>query len=150
MQVFLRRVFTRPEDHQLVALESRGRAFPPGLRRMIMLRDDRCRTPFCDAPIRDIDHSRPVRKNGSTTYNNGSGLCARCNQIKENTGWRHQGGPESLEVTTPTGHTYTTNTPPIPGYDTPPSSRPPPVDEKDHHEAQEPAPDEEADDTRSS
>src|SRR5699024_2616968 len=42
--LFLLSVFTRPTDHQLVGLESRSRAFPTGLRRMILLPDDTCRT----------------------------------------------------------------------------------------------------------
>lgn len=111
MQVFLRRVFTRPEDRHLAAIESRARVFPPGLRRMIMLRDDTCRTPFCDRPAQQADHMEPAKDGGDTSYANGSGLCASCNQTKENTGWRHTGGPEQLNVTTPTGHNYTAETP---------------------------------------
>lgn len=111
MKVFLRRILARPEDHQLVRLESRSRLFPAGLRRMVMLRDDRCRAPFCDAPIQDIDHMHPVKNGGATSYQNASGLCARCNQTKENNLWHHSGGPDRLTVTTPTGHSYTAATP---------------------------------------
>lgn len=113
MNVFLRRVFTRPKDHHLVALESRSRIFPAGLRRMIMLRDDTCRTPYCDRPAQHADHVDGVKDGGKTSYDNASGLCASCNQTKENTGWRHTGDPQQLHVTTPTGHTYTTETTPI-------------------------------------
>ena len=112
-EVFLRRVFTRPEDRQLVGLDSRSRSFPAGLRRMVILRDDTCRAPLCDAPIRDIDHIVPDRHGGKTTWTNASGLCAACNQTKENTGWTHHGDRDRLTVTTPTGHQYTSTTTPI-------------------------------------
>ncbi|MDF2824221.1 MAG: conserved repeat family protein, partial [Mycobacterium sp.] len=52
----LRRLYARPDTGQLVAMDSRARAFPKGLARFIRLRDQRCRTPYCDAPIRHIDH----------------------------------------------------------------------------------------------
>ncbi|GAA4479302.1 HNH endonuclease signature motif containing protein [Enteractinococcus fodinae] len=129
LQVFLRRVFTRPDSHQLVALESRARAFPEGLRRMIMLRDDVCRTPWCDAPIQHADHTEPVHEGGETTYENASGLCANCNQIKENNRWRHTAQQDGLEVTTPTGHSYFTATPPVVNGK-PPGSHPPPEDDR--------------------
>ena len=124
-QIFLRRVFTRPTDHQLVGLESASRAFPAGLRRMIILRDDTCRTPYCDATIQHLDHLNPVRDGGTTSWDNASGLCAGCNQTKENTGWHHTGDPEQLNVTTPTGHCYTTNTTPV-LPEIPSETRPPP------------------------
>lgn len=124
--VFLRRVFTRPTDGQLVALESRSRDFPPGLRQMVLLRDDTCRTPFCDAPALQADHIEPVRDGGPTNHDNASGLCAACNQTKENIGWKHTGNPEQLNVSTPTGHTYTVETPPL-VTGKPPDTRPPPM-----------------------
>lgn len=128
MQVFLRRVFTRPKDHQLVGLESRARSFPPGLRRMIMLRDDMCRSPFCDRPAQHADHMDAAKDGGDTSYVNASGLCASCNQAKENIGWRHTGDPSQLTVTTPTGHTYSVDTPSILAGQ-PPDSAPPEVQE---------------------
>ena len=123
--VFLRRVFTSPSANQLVNLESRSRVFPAGLRRMILLRDDICRTPFCEAPVQDADHMMPVREGGPTSYANASGLCAGCNQTKENTGWQHRGNADFLRVRTPTGHSYTVASPPVlPGQDV--LGRPPP------------------------
>lgn len=111
--VFMRRVFTRPTDGQLVALESRVRDFPPGLRRMVLLRDDICRTPGCDAKAQNADHMEAAQHGGATSYDNASGLCVGCNQRKENNGWRHTGGPDHLSITTPTGHTYSQNTKPL-------------------------------------
>src|SRR5699024_4600647 len=78
----LRRVFTRPTDGQLIAMESRARAFPTGLRKMLLIRDGVCRTPYCDAPIRQADHITPVHAGGITSWDNASGLCAACNQTK--------------------------------------------------------------------
>ena len=56
---------------------------------------------------------------GRNKTQDGSGLCAACNQTKENTGWRHTGNPEHLTVTTPTGHDYTTTTRPLAGTGVP-------------------------------
>ncbi len=139
VQVFLRRVFTRPETQQLVAMESRARNFPAGIRRMIMLRDDVCRTPWCDAPIRDTDHTEPVREGGETSYENASGLCANCNQIKENNGWRHTARQAGLEVTTPTGHSYFVATPPIVNGK-PPGSHPPLEGDESDRDQSDPPP----------
>lgn len=110
LEVFLRRLYTDPQSGQLVGMESRRREFPESLRRMVILRDDTCRTPYCDAQIKHLDHVLSVQSGGETSWENGSGLCARCNYTKENPGWRHQADPDQLEVTTPTGHRYRTDT----------------------------------------
>ena len=112
-EVFLRRLYTAPESGQLVAMDSQRRTFSGGLRRMIVIRDGTCRTPFCGAPIRHLDHATPFREGGPTSYQNGSGLCVRCNLTKEHPGWRHEATAESLTVTTPTGHRYTRPTAPL-------------------------------------
>lgn len=104
--VYLRRLYTAPDDGQLVAMDSRRRSFPALLRRMVILRDDLCRTPYCDAQIRHVDHATPHAGGGETSWDNASGLCARCNYAKENPGWVHAAGPAHLDVTTPTGHRY--------------------------------------------
>ncbi|NUL46874.1 DUF222 domain-containing protein [Cellulosimicrobium funkei] len=112
-EVFLRRLYTAPESGQLVAMDSQRRTFSGGLRRMIVIRDGTCRTPSCGAPIRHLDHATPFREGGPTSYQNGSGLCVRCNLTKEHPGWRHEATAESLTVTTPTGHRYTRPTAPL-------------------------------------
>ena len=118
MNVWLRRLYTAPGTGDLTAMDSRARLFPPGLRRFIQARDDTCRTPYCDAPIRHFDHIIPWHHNGTTTRNNGAGLCEACNHTKETPGWssRPRPGPRhTLDVTTPTGHTYHSTAPPPPG-----------------------------------
>ncbi|MFI7589752.1 DUF222 domain-containing protein [Spongisporangium articulatum] len=79
----VRRLWGRPETGELVQMEGRSRTFPPGLRRFIVARDQYCRTPWCDAPIRQIDHVHPHARGGSTSAVNGQGLCQACNLAKE-------------------------------------------------------------------
>ena len=118
LNVWLRRLYTAPGTGELTAMDSRARLFPPGLRRLIQARDDTCRTPYCDAPIRHLDHIVPWHHGGTTTQANGAGLCEACNHTKETPGWnvRPRPGPRhTLEITTPTGHTYHSTAPPLPG-----------------------------------
>ncbi|RBP66472.1 HNH endonuclease [Brevibacterium sanguinis] len=105
-RVFLRRLFTSPTENQLVGMESKRREFSGQLRRMVVFRDDVCRTPWCDARIKHADHAVPVAQGGSTTWDNASGLCASCNYAKEHPGWSHRSAEGGLEVSTPAGRSY--------------------------------------------
>jgi hypothetical protein len=116
----LRRLYATPATGALVALESRARVFPKGLADFIGLRDQRCRTPYCDAPIRHRDHAKPHRKGGTTSAVNGLGLCERCNYVKESDGWivtstTTENGTHTAEFTTPTGARHHSTAPPMPG-----------------------------------
>ncbi|MCZ9883444.1 HNH endonuclease, partial [Arthrobacter sp. B2a2-09] len=129
----LRRLYTAPGSGDLVGADSRARLYPPGLRRFIQARDDTCRTPYCDAPIRHFDHIIPWHDGGPTSQANGAGLCEACNHTKELNGWAARtGAPRAgaqrpgaaktgvgrrhvLEIRTPTGHTYRSTAPPLPG-----------------------------------
>ena len=116
----LRRLYRRPKGGALVAMESRARKFPKGLARFIATRDQRCRTPFCDAPLRHTDHATPHARGGATSAVNGNGRCERCNYIKELPGWRTRtwlaaNGTHTAEDTTPTGATYRSTAPPAAG-----------------------------------
>lgn len=118
--VELRRLYAAPESGALVAMDSRARAFPNGLAQFIRLRDHTCRTPYCDAPIRHIDHAEPHARGGRTSALNGRGSCERCNHVKEQPGWTVRtlfdpGGRHVAEHTTPTGATYRSTAPPIAG-----------------------------------
>lgn len=53
---WVRRLYTAPGTGELAAMDSRARIFPAGLRGFIQARDDTCRTPYCDAPIRHQAH----------------------------------------------------------------------------------------------
>ena len=118
LNVWVRRLYTAPGTGDLIAMDSRARLFPPGLRRFIHARDNTCRTPYCDAPIRHLDHITPWHHNGTTTTTNGQGLCEACNHTKETPGWTTQTQPGPRHTTalhTPTGHTYHSTAPPLPG-----------------------------------
>jgi hypothetical protein len=118
LSVWLRRLYTAPGTGELVAMDSKARFFPPGLRRFLQVRDDTCRTPYCDAPIRHDDHIIPWHNDGPTSIINGQGLCEACNHTKENPGWTAKpipGGRHTVETRTPTGHTYHSTAPPLPG-----------------------------------
>jgi hypothetical protein len=122
LKVWLRRLFTAPGTGDLVAADSRARLFPAGMRRFIQVRDDTCRTPYCDAPIRHIDHIIPRHDNGPTSLNNGAGLCEACNHTKELPGWTAQTSPGArhiVDIRTPTGHTYRSTARPLPGAQEP-------------------------------
>ena len=80
-----------------------------------------CRDPYCDAPIRHVDHIRPHRAGGPTSFANGRGVCARGNYVREMPGWRVDvvddglgRHPHTVRTTTPTGHTYTSTAGPAP------------------------------------
>lgn len=99
-------------------MDSKDRLFPPGLKRFLQVRDDICRTPYCEAPIRHYDHIVPWHNDGPTTSNNGQGLCEACNHTKEAPGWASKPVPgprHTVELRTPTGHTYRSIAPPLPG-----------------------------------
>ena len=113
---WLRRVYARPETGRLVAMDSRARLMPQALRDLIRIRDQRCRTPWCDAPIRPSDHVQSVVEGGQTSEPNGQGLCEACNYAKQAPGWRARPGPgprHRVETTTPTGHRYSSTSPPL-------------------------------------
>ena len=109
-----RRLFTAPNG-QLIGGDPTRRRFDGWLARLISLRDQTCRDPFCDAPIRDYDHIMRYCDGGPTTYGNGRGTCARGNQVREMPGWQvhrvDDDGQHTVRVTTPTGHSYLSRAP---------------------------------------
>lgn len=116
----LRRLYATPAAGALVAMESRARTFPSGLAHFIGIRDQRCRTPYCDAPIRHRDHATPHRRGGKTSAGNGHGTCEACNYAKEAAGWTvttgvDENGRATAEFSTPTGARYRSTAPPAPG-----------------------------------
>lgn len=83
LRAVLRKLYEHPRTEELVAVESRARAFPSALARFIRLRDRTCRGPHCNAPIRHIDHIRPHAAGGCTCLENGQGVCAYCNDKEQ-------------------------------------------------------------------
>jgi hypothetical protein len=127
VETWVRRLFTRSGADSLVAMDSRSRTFPAGMKRFVALRDGWCRTLWCEAPIRHTDHPTPVAEGGRTTVDNAQGLCEACNYAKEALGWVSRVlDHRTIEVTTPTGHRYRSRPPPLPGA-SPPTSGPRPT-----------------------
>jgi hypothetical protein len=113
--VWLRRLYTSPDAGALVAMDSTRRTFTGNLRRFIRVRDGLCRTPWCGAPIRHVDHPHRAADGGGTSVRNSQGLCEACNQAKDALGWRARAGTDgTVETTTPTGHRYVSRVPPGP------------------------------------
>ncbi|WP_081680482.1 HNH endonuclease [Cellulomonas sp. URHD0024] len=126
---WVRRLYADPHG-DLVAMTSRARFHPDGLAEFLRIRDQgMCRTPYCGAPIRHIDHIVPAAAGGKTTAANGEGLCIACNLAKEAPGWIRRpidrGGALSAHgasgssvhrvvTTTPTGHQYVSHAPSMP------------------------------------
>jgi Domain of unknown function (DUF222) len=117
-----RRLFTMPAGGPLVGGDPRRRRFDGLLSRLIGIRDGgSCRDPFCDAPIRHLDHITQSRAGGPTSLTNGRGVCVRGNLVREMPGWTvdtvHDGlgrDPHTVRTTTPTGHTYISRAGPAP------------------------------------
>lgn len=127
--VWVRRLFTSPSTGRLVSADSTRREFPHVLRQLLVARDQRCRTPWCNAPIRHADHAVSVAEGGQTTLSNGQGLCEGCNYVKETPGWTTTAEPEgTVVITTPTRHRYRSPVPPAPtstrGGTSPPDMEP--------------------------
>nr|WP_228740258.1 HNH endonuclease signature motif containing protein [Pseudonocardia oceani] len=103
-----RRLVTR--DGVVIGGDSRSRLFTGRLASLVRASDgDRCREPYCDAPIRHIDHIRRWADRGPTEFDNGRGLCVFHNQVRETRGWRAEMTPEGIVTTTPTGRRYTSD-----------------------------------------
>lgn len=105
--VFVRRLFADPRTHRLIDIDRRRRLFPESAKRFLVARDQICRTPWCDAPIRQHDHVVGFARGGPTDPANGQGMCAACNLVKEVAGWRQHvidGG--GVRITTPAGLDY--------------------------------------------
>ncbi len=124
-EAWVRRLYTAPVSGQLVAMESEARILPQKLKDLISIRDQFCRTPYCDAPIRHHDHVYQVARGGKTTEVNADGRCVRCNQTKETSGWEEfviLGPRHTILIKTPSGQMYRAMAPPLPGT---PESPPP-------------------------
>ena len=112
-----RRLYVRPGGW-LVGIDARRRRFTGTLADLIAALDQTCRAPFCDAPVRHLDHGQRHADGGQTVLANGRGLCARHNLAREHRGWSativHDGlgdQPHTVQTTTPTGHSYTARAP---------------------------------------
>jgi hypothetical protein len=118
-----RRLFTAPtgvkgRSGPIVGGDPARRCFDGWMAKLIRLRDHTCRDPYCDAPIRHIDHITRHSDGGATTLENGRGECQRGNLVREMPGWHiklidcgFHTGPHKIIITTPTGHHYLSRAP---------------------------------------
>ena len=70
---WVRRLYATPETGELVAMDSKARRFEGKLAEYLRLRDQKCRTPDCDAPVRHLDHAEAHAHGGATTPPTGKG-----------------------------------------------------------------------------
>ena len=119
----LRRLFTHPGTGDIVGMDSRARRYPGLLARLILFRDQTCRTPWCSAPVRHTDHITAHAKGGATSERNGQGLCERCNYVKEHPDYQVT-GHAGRTTTTAGGLTAISRPPSPPGLPPPTDSHP--------------------------
>ena len=117
-RLWWRRLYAAPVGGPLAGGDPHRRRFDGHLKKLIMWRDRQCRDPFCDAPIRHIDHIQRYSDSGLTIYPNGRGTCERGNYAREMPGWKVEtissglaGQPHTIKITTPTGHSYLSRAP---------------------------------------
>jgi hypothetical protein len=71
-------------DGIVIGGDSRRRTFDGTLETFIRARDgNRCTAPYCDAPIRHIDHVQRWAAGGRTEFANGRGYCEFHNYVRE-------------------------------------------------------------------
>ena len=111
---WVRRLYASPKTGELVSMDSKSRRFEGALADYLRLRDRKCRTLYCDAPVRHLDHAEAYADGGPTSAANGQGLCEYCNYAKDALGWSAMPRPgprHTIETVTPTGHRYTSTAP---------------------------------------
>src|SRR5215203_6859979 len=109
-----RRLFTAPAGGPIIAADRFRRRFNSSLGTLIRLRDRTCRDPYCDAPIRHLDHVHRHADGGPSTLANGRGLCARGNYVREMPGWTATVTNDGRH-----SHPHTVTSPPPPATPTP-------------------------------
>jgi hypothetical protein len=84
----LYRILTDPGTDTVVQVGREHYEVPPGLRRYLQIRDERCRFPGCNrnADLCDIDHTIPWFWDGETDAKNLAHLCRVHHRLKER-GW---------------------------------------------------------------
>ena len=117
-KIMVRRLFRHPG--RTTRMETHRRHMTPAMKKLIRIRDHRCRMPWCNARIRHTDHVIDHAKSGDTSVPNGQGLCAACNYTKQAEGWTCTPGQDpdlghTVTVRTPTGHQYRSTQPSGPG-----------------------------------
>ncbi|MCL3816976.1 HNH endonuclease [Aeromicrobium wangtongii] len=123
----VRRLFTDPVDGTLAVREPRRRRFDRTASAHIRTRDQYCRQPGCDLKVRHDDHVHAYEHGGLSVKDNGQGLCPRshtinppstsCREVPPPTGWSVTTDGKATVWSTPTGHQYRSDPPPLlPGH----------------------------------
>lgn len=112
---WLRRLYVRPDDGQLVGMESHRRVFTEAQQRFMITRDHACRDPWCDAAARHGGHVESWVDGGATSLTNSRSQCEAGNYAEQAPGWRSRAEADgTIVTTTPTGHTYRSRPPELP------------------------------------
>lgn len=105
------RVLTHPETGMVLSVGRDRYQPPPGLRRLVSWRADRCMGPGCTMPASrcDIDHRVAWEHGGETTLENLNPFCRNHHIIKHHGGWvvrDVEGGYGAVEWISPAGRRY--------------------------------------------
>ena len=111
---WVRRLYRRPATGELVAMDSHGRLFEGKLAEFLRLRDRRCRNPWCNAPIRHLDHAerRAQGRRDQRPQRPGPLRGVQPRQASRRLDRPAVDGPvHTIEIITPTGHRYLSTVP---------------------------------------
>lgn len=146
-----RRLVCDPVDGRLLAMGSAARLFTGDLRLFARWREQGCRLPCCDGPVRHLDHAREHARGGPTAAFNAQGLSLGCHVLRDHPGievstaaprpppapgeggsdpgltlaWLRAQAPDAW-WRMPSGHAYRCPPPPVLGYGSTPVSTPVP------------------------
>ena len=81
-EAWVRRLYEHPLTGCLVTMDSRRRRFGGRHRALLVHRDQTCRTPWCGAPIRHLDHVRPRTVGGRTSTGMTICIAATATRVK--------------------------------------------------------------------
>ncbi|WP_345802279.1 DUF222 domain-containing protein [Microbacterium sp. AZCO] len=107
----LMRILTEPETGMVLSVGRDQYPVPPGLRRLVKWRADRCMAPGCSIPASrcEIDHSLAWEHGGHTSLGNLCPLCKGHHTVKHHGGWtvrQIDGSGGALEWISPAGRRY--------------------------------------------
>jgi hypothetical protein len=108
------RVLTHPETGEVVSVGREAYRVPAGMRRRLLLEDERCRFPGCGraAAACDADHTIDWQDDGDTSPDNLALLCRGHHRLKHATAWQvEQDEARTLKWTSPLGRVTTTEPP---------------------------------------
>ena len=70
---FVRRLYASPKTGELVSMDSKARRFDGALADYLRLRDQKCRTLYCEAQVRHLDHVEDHADGGETSASQRAG-----------------------------------------------------------------------------